>query len=222
VADAATARSNLGLGTAATHPVGDLLQTANNLSDVTPATARSNLGLGTVATHPVGDLLQTANNLSDLQSASTARSNLGLGTAATHPLTDFVQPTNNLSDVQNAGTARANIGANVYDIALSIEGKTTNAELVFNFVVGRAFTWPANLTGSAAKASVAATASATFSITQNGGAIGSFNFAASATVATFTFASPVTFAAGDLIQITAPATADTTLANIGVTFAGTR
>lgn len=44
------------LGTASTHPTGDFLQTANNLSDVTPATARGNLGLGTSATHPVSDL----------------------------------------------------------------------------------------------------------------------------------------------------------------------
>jgi hypothetical protein len=47
---AATARTNLGLGTAATHPVADFLQTANNLSEVTAATARTNLGLGAVAT----------------------------------------------------------------------------------------------------------------------------------------------------------------------------
>lgn len=78
----ATARTNLGLGTAATQAVGTFLQTANNLSDiVTPATARTNLGLGTAATQNTGAFLQTANNLSDV-TASTARTNLGLGTAA--------------------------------------------------------------------------------------------------------------------------------------------
>lgn len=39
------ARTNLGLGSAATHPATDFLQTANNLSDVTPATARTNLAV---------------------------------------------------------------------------------------------------------------------------------------------------------------------------------
>lgn len=50
VDSASSARTNLGLGTAATHAVADFLQTANNLSDVTAATARTNLGLGSVAT----------------------------------------------------------------------------------------------------------------------------------------------------------------------------
>jgi hypothetical protein len=49
----ATARSNLGLGTAATHAASDFPQAANNLSDLANAgTARTNLGLGTIATFP--------------------------------------------------------------------------------------------------------------------------------------------------------------------------
>lgn len=45
VANAGTARTNLGLGTSATHATGDFLQSANNLSDVAnAATARTNLG----------------------------------------------------------------------------------------------------------------------------------------------------------------------------------
>ena len=48
---ASTARTNLGLGTSATHAAGDFLQTANNLSDLASAsTARTNLGLGALAT----------------------------------------------------------------------------------------------------------------------------------------------------------------------------
>lgn len=84
VANVATARTNLGLGTAAVQNVAFFLQTANNLSDLAnAATARTNLGLGTAAVQNVAFFLQSANNLSDVASASTSRTNLGLGTAAT-------------------------------------------------------------------------------------------------------------------------------------------
>ena len=83
VANAGTARTNLGLGTAATAASSDFLAAANNLSDVANAgTARTNLGLGTAATSASSDFLAAANNLSDVANAGTARTNLGLGTAA--------------------------------------------------------------------------------------------------------------------------------------------
>jgi hypothetical protein len=51
LASATTARTNLGLGTAATLASSAVAQTANNLSDLAnAATARTNLGLGTAAT----------------------------------------------------------------------------------------------------------------------------------------------------------------------------
>lgn len=49
VASASSSRTNLGLGTSATHASSDYLLAANNLSDVVAATARTNLGLGTAA-----------------------------------------------------------------------------------------------------------------------------------------------------------------------------
>lgn len=77
---AATARTNLGLGTASLLASSAVLQSANNLSDLANAsTARGNLGLGTAAVLNTGQVLQPANNLSDVASASTARTNLGLG-----------------------------------------------------------------------------------------------------------------------------------------------
>jgi hypothetical protein len=56
LANAATARTNLGLGTAATHDASEFMLAANNLSELTNvATARTNLGLGSAATHPASD-----------------------------------------------------------------------------------------------------------------------------------------------------------------------
>jgi hypothetical protein len=55
VSSASTARTNLGLGTAATQAISSFLQVSNNLSDLASAsTARTNLGLGTAATENVG------------------------------------------------------------------------------------------------------------------------------------------------------------------------
>ncbi len=97
----ATARSNLGLGSAATLASTAVCQTANNLSDVlSVATALVNLGI--TATGADTTYAFRANNLSDLVSASAARTNLGLGTSA----------------VINTGTSGATIpllnGANVW------------------------------------------------------------------------------------------------------------
>jgi hypothetical protein len=79
LSNVSTARTNLGLGTAATHAATDFLLAANNLSDLANAgTARTNLGLGTAATHAATDFLQASNNLSDLGNTATARTNLGV------------------------------------------------------------------------------------------------------------------------------------------------
>lgn len=121
-----TARTNLGLGSAATQNTSVFLQAANNLSDlVNAATARTNLGLGGAAVLNVGTTsgtvaagndsritgaAQKSNNLSDLANVATARTNLGLGSAATQASTAFLQAANDLSDLGNVATARTNLG----------------------------------------------------------------------------------------------------------------
>ncbi len=111
-----TARTNLGLGSAAVQPSSAFdaagaaaaaqassLQRASNLTDLASAsTARTNLGLGSAAVQPSSAFdaagaaaaaqassLQRASNLTDLASASTARTNLGLGSAAVQPSSAF-------------------------------------------------------------------------------------------------------------------------------------
>ena len=74
-ADAAAARSTLGLGTAATTASTDYAAASHThtLSEITDA--------GTAAGNATSDFLQVANNLSDLNDAATARTNLDVDQA---------------------------------------------------------------------------------------------------------------------------------------------
>jgi len=76
-ADAAAARSTLGLGTAATTSSADYAAASHThtLSEITDA--------GTAAGNATSDFLQVSNNLSDLNDAATARTNLDVDQAGT-------------------------------------------------------------------------------------------------------------------------------------------
>jgi hypothetical protein len=140
LSNAATARTNLGLGTAATSAATAFAQTANNLSDLASAsTARTNLGLGGAATENVGTGAGTvaAGNDSRITGAlqttggtmsgpiamgSNKVTGLANGTAGSDAAAFGQIPTsasgiggllaaNNLSDVANVTTARGNLSA---------------------------------------------------------------------------------------------------------------
>lgn len=105
-----SARSNLGLGTAAVENVGFFLQTANNLSDVVAATARTNLGLGTMA--QVNSPTPVANGGTGQTSAGATAAN-AIGALAI---------ANNLSDVANAAASLASLGGASTATTITING----------------------------------------------------------------------------------------------------
>jgi len=107
-----------------------------------------------------------------------------------------------------------------YDIGAYVNGKPNAADVITRIICVRPFNLPANLTGSHANASTPPSFPAVFTIKKNGVSIGSFQFAAGAGSASFTFAAPVFFATNDLITVHSPDTQDATLADIAFTFMG--
>ena len=105
----------------------------------------------------------------------------------------------------------------IYDIAGSCIGKPSANTDVMRFVAPRAFSLPASLSGSLGSAGTNATSSVTYSIKKNGTEIGTMQWAGAAAAATFTFASEVSFAVGDVLSVTAPGTVDSTHANFQFT-----
>jgi hypothetical protein len=141
-ADAATARSTLGLGTMATEAASAYLSKAGNLSGLADAAAaRSNLGLGTMALETASAYLTKAGNLAGLADVAAARSNLGLAAfalvaALTGPVTSDAAGVTSITDgavtyakIQNVSATdrllgRASSGAGVVEeIACTAAGR---------------------------------------------------------------------------------------------------
>jgi hypothetical protein len=100
-------------------------------------------------------------------------------------------------------------------------GSPGAGQVVERYIFATLVTFPAGLGGSYGTAGTAAAASATFTIAKNGSATGTMVFAAGAASAGFAMSTATTFAAGDVLTISAPAPADATLANLAWTLAGT-
>jgi hypothetical protein len=110
---------------------------------------------------------------------------------------------------------------NLYQLAGSLPGAPTSSQRVFHHLAVAAFTLPQNLTGSAGKAKTQASAQTDFDLQVNGVSNGTMRWAAAGTTASFICAADVSVAAGDEIEIIAPASADATLANLVWTLKGT-
>ncbi|MFA5040734.1 MAG: hypothetical protein WC464_03775 [Bdellovibrionales bacterium] len=123
------------------------------------------------------------------------------------------------SDLKTIATAGL---STPYDVGGSFSGKPTDSIVLLRYPLPRAVRFMAGMTGSQGVAVTAATAAASFVISKNGSQFASMTFAASAITATFSASTSTDFAAGDILTVIAPATADDTLANIGFALAGIR
>jgi len=112
------------------------------------------------------------------------------------------------------------------DPAFFFVGGTGDASRRVTYVPARAFSLPVSLTGSQAFAETPTTddsnsASVAFDIQKNGASIGTITFDGGSQTGVFTFASGVSFAAGDRLSIVAPADLGALL-GISITLMGTR
>jgi hypothetical protein len=117
------------------------------------------------------------------------------------------------------GCSKASVATTVSG---SFAGLTTANLVIQRYVFAGTVLFPIGLTGSQGTAGVAATAITTYSIRKNGSNVGTMVFAAGATTATFMMASATTFMAGDVLTMVAPASPDTTLANLAWTLVGSQ
>jgi hypothetical protein len=108
------------------------------------------------------------------------------------------------------------------DLGSFFPGIPANSQRMARTKIIRTIILKAGLPSSQADADAAATAATTLTIKQNGTSIGTVNFAAGASIATFTFSADITLAAGDVLAIDNQASADATLGNISITLAGLR
>lgn len=113
------------------------------------------------------------------------------------------------------------IPAQKLTMALSVAGKPSDGQKIIpRFEVADPFTLLEAT--SRASAGTAATASTVFTLKKNGSSVGTISWSASGTLGTVDLtATTISFATGDILTLEAPATADSTLADISITLAGT-
>ena len=138
-------------------------------------------------------------------------------TAATNP--QLLIATKNLSDIPNDPLARTNLGVNL--IAVTVTYDTLPASLPRYIPITQPTTVPAGFAGTVTYCGVTPTTDATFTVRViRAGApilIGYITLIHLGHAASFSNQAAFKLVAGDVLQITCPSPADTSLANVGIT-----
>lgn len=119
-----------------------------------------------------------------------------------------------------SGNDSANLIA-PFDVPVFAPGVGSNNQKLLRIKLTRAVKFPSGAANSYATASAASTGTATFTFNKNGAPFATVAYTISAT-GVWTQALDATFAAGDLLEVDGPATADATLADVGMTLYGFR
>jgi len=105
------------------------------------------------------------------------------------------------------------------DVNVFTAGLNTNNQRMWRQQMTRACKFPSGAANSKAEGRVASTGTVVYSISKNGTPFATVTFTTSAT-GVWAQASDATFAAGDLIEVDGPATADGTLADVSINLQG--
>lgn len=115
------------------------------------------------------------------------------------------------------------IGTQPYDISVFLPGILTGSnQLLLRVIPTRAVTFPASLTLSTFTANANAAATKVFSFNKNGSSFGTVTVNSGGTAGTFAGAGTSFNGTTDILEVLGPASADATLANIGIVLSGTR
>jgi hypothetical protein len=111
-----------------------------------------------------------------------------------------------------------------YDVGMFIPGIHGNGALMAQVVLTRAVSFADDFAGARAYAGLSATAATVLDVHRNGAPIGTITFGVGASTGTFatTGGGAETFSAGDRLAIINEDPADTTLADLSITFSGKR
>jgi hypothetical protein len=129
-----------------------------------------------------------------------------------------VAGTNTTQIATTAFTTTAVTAAKYYDIMGGAAGSVSSGQLMTQYVSSRTLNFPTGLSGSQGYALIAPTNSAVFTITVGSTTVGTITFAAGAHTSSFiTSSGAFTVTPGQIVTITAPITADPTLATVSFT-----
>jgi hypothetical protein len=116
---------------------------------------------------------------------------------------------------------RINMANPIYDLAAYVPDAPAGSAEVARWAISRSVDFPTDFGASNAVAGVAATASTVLTVRKNGTSVGTITFGAAGTVGAFS-GTAWSVVADDVVTITNQATADATLAQIGITLTGER
>lgn len=110
-----------------------------------------------------------------------------------------------------------------YDLATFVDGSPSDSQAVLRFVAPRRILFQDDFEGSQLDADTAANAESVFTVSVDGSSVGTITVAASGTTGTFaTTGGEVQVEPGEVVEITAPSSADATLADVSITLNGAR